>query len=486
MSLRRVDARFVLPEAPAAALVVGNVDGWRDGLRAAGVEVESPAHPLPLAVATAADANVATASGARMVLVEGRGARRVLAKSFPVVERFLAIPSLEIPQLILPLSQPHVGDYAVRNWSLATSWRRRLRNEVARPLLRWQLVPDLRRVFAVGVHQRRDPFLVQAVRSLGVPQGCGWFLTLGTGDPLTRGVFHLFPPGSETPGWVLKFARVAGYAEPFDRDEHGLGLAATAGGVVLRHAPRLLGRRIVAGLSAAVETAAVGSRLTLVLQGASDRSRKLRAIDAVARWTIESALATAVPPERLEPERRRLAEEVVPAWRDLGVPLDLVERVGPVPAVFQHNDLGSWNLVMGRGSDFSAVDWESARADGFPLWDLVYFLTDAITHLDGASLPELRNAHNVRLFRGELSSSAILFNWLRRSCAALSIREEQVAPIVTLCWLHHGLSGGHRRAAVDAHAPDQRTGELPDAERIARLWLATPGLGPTWDCWRLR
>jgi hypothetical protein len=48
------------------------------------------------------------------------------------------------------------------------------------------------------------------------------------------------------------------------------------------------------------------------------------------------------------------------------------------------------------------------------------------------------------------------------------------------------LSGGRRRADVQMHTPDGEADELPDAERIARLWLARSGLGPSWKCLRRR
>jgi hypothetical protein len=487
MSLRRVDARFVLPRPPASARVLGSLGDWAEGLRNAGVHVGERAGEAAvpdLAVAAAADAVAAAASGAPMVLVEGRGARRTLGLTYPIVERFLPVPSLAAPELILPLGHTAAGDYAVRNWSLARTLRRRVRNHLGRWLLARDSLPELRPLVTVATHETATPFLVRAAGQLAVPDGCEWFLTLGSADPLTRGVFHLFPPAAAEPSWALKFARVPGYTDPFDRDERGLGIAHAAGGVVRRRAPRLLGRLEVAGLTAAVETAAVGSRLTHLLQGRVQRAEKLRSIDAVAGWTIEAALATAVSPDRLSPERRRLAEEVVPSWRDFDVPSDLVELVGSVPAVLQHNDLGSWNIVVTSEADFTAVDWESARAEGFPLWDLVYFLTDALTHLDGASPVERRDAHNARLFRGELASSEILFRWLRKSVDALAIPDESVGPIVTLCWLHHGLSGGHRRAAVDTHTPGHAAAELSEGERIARLWLSAPGLGLSWEAWR--
>jgi hypothetical protein len=278
---------------------------------------------------------------------------------------------------------------------------------------------------------------------------------------------------------------VPGYTDPFDRDERGLGIAEAGGDVVRRRAPRLLGRFEAAGLPASVETAAVGSRLTHLLLGPARRAEKAGAIEAVAAWTLEVGRATRRPPELLAEERRRLADAVVPSWRDQGVPPDLVERVGPVPGVLQHNDLGSWNIVARSSSEFTAVDWESARAVGLPLWDLVYFLADALTHVDGASFgDDRRNEHNRRLFRGELPSSEILFRWVRRTVEALEIPEESVAPIVTLCWLHHGLSGGARRATADLRTPGDAATALADAERIARLWLRADGLGLDWTAWQ--
>lgn len=419
-----------------------------------------------------------------MALVEGRGATPVLRRAYPVVERYLPIPGLDAPQLIVPFSQRLAFEYALRNWSIADSARRRLRNAFARRMLRVGVIPEIRPLVTVGTSLTGGPFLVRAAEPFGVPPECQWFLTLGHGDSLTRAVFHLFPPEAAEPAWVLKFGRVAGYPDAFDRDEAGLRVAASAGEIVARRAPTLVGRLDAAGLPAALETAAVGTRLTLFLQGRATRAQKLRAIDAVAEWTVDVARTSAAPPERLEQERRRLADEVVSGWRDFDVPGDLVDRVGAVPAVLQHNDLGSWNVIARSETDFVAVDWESARPAGLPLWDLVYFLTDAITHLDGASPPECRDAHNLRLFRGELPSSSLLFGWIRRCCAALSIAPESVGPLVTLCWLHHGLSGGRRRAAVEVYATAGDATELADAERIARLWLTSAGLGPSWDAWR--
>jgi hypothetical protein len=471
------------------ARVTGSLESWAEGLREAGVRVHSGKEDgdrsVDLVVSAAGDVGRSVLFAAPMMLVEGRGARRRLRREYPVVERFLSVPSVIAPTLIVPLAYGAALEYAISHWSLAQSVRRRMRNRLARSRLARQALPALRPVVTVASRDPGPPFLIRAAASLGVPEGGEWFLTFGSADALTRAVFHVFAEHGHEPGWALKFARVPGYTDPFDRDELGLRIAAAAGELVRRRAPRLLGRFEAAGLPASVETEAVGSRMTHFLLSPSRRAEKVRAIETVAAWTLDVALATARPPDQLAEERRRLADEVVPRWRDRGVTIDIVERVGPVPGVLQHNDLGSWNIITRSVSEFTAVDWESARAVGFPLWDLVYFLTDALMHLDGASLGDnRRDAHNVRLFRGDVPSSEILFRWLHQSVEVLGIPEESVAPMITLCWLHHGLSGADRRARSDLRTPSDAAADVADAERIARLWMRTDGLGPGWAAWR--
>jgi len=469
------------------ARVLGPLEGWVEGLAETGVHLqgEQAGRPPDLVVAPAADAARAAALRAPMVLLEARGRSAPLHRRYPAVERFLAVPSVEEPVLLVPLGHDRALRYAIGNWSLAHSLGRRVRNRLARSRPLRRALPIVRPLVTVASLSPGPPFMIAAARAAGVDDVGEWFLTFGSADALTRGVFHVFRDGADEPAWVVKFARVRGYTAPFDRDARGLAVADGGGDAVRARAPRLLGRFEVDGLAASVESAAVGARLTHLLLGRAPRTEKERAIEAVAAWTLDVARSTARGPEELAAERRRLAEEVVPRWHDHGVPPDLVDRIGPVPGVLQHNDLGSWNVVARSPAEFTAVDWESGRAVGLPLWDIVYFLADALTHLDGASTSnERRDEHNLRLFRGELPSSEILFRWLRRTVEALAIPNESVGPIVTLCWLHHGLSGGARRATADLHTPGDAAAQLADAERIARLWLRGDGLGPGWSAWQ--
>jgi hypothetical protein len=425
----------------------------------------------------------ALATAAEMVILEGRRAGGSARDGGLRLERFMPWPDAHEPEVLLPLDQPRAARYAIGEWTVPVRRWKRARNRAFALLLDRSVFPPLREVIAVGARSPGQPFMVApAIREFELPSRLQWFLTLGEGDALTRGVFHLFPPDAEEPRWVIKFARVPGYLEPFDRDRRALDLAMQAGGALAARAPQLLGRFEVEGLAASLETAAVGRRVNLILRAPGNRAGKRRTIEAVAGWLLDVVRATAQSPARGEPERRRLTAEVLPRWRREGATDDLLRGLDAVPAVFEHRDLGSWNVIA-RDEEFTAVDWESSVRDGFPLWDLLYFLTDALAHLDGDSPLERRAQHAARLHRGELASSATLFAWIRRMVEALELPDESVGRLATLCWLHHGLSHVARGTAARAVETDP-AGIPPYLDAIARLWLTDPALGAGWKAWR--
>lgn len=438
---------------------------------------------LDLVVGPAALVSTAISVEADAVILEGRGGSRSLRRHGNEVERVLIRPRFERPAVFVPLDRPAGAAFALSHWVAADNAWRRSRNSLARSLVRFGALPEAGPVAVVGRRGRDSPYVLQAAMAQGgLPSADDAFLTLGQGDALSRNVFHVFGPTGRAPQWVVKFARVPGYATPFDREEVALGLVRDAGGATARHAPRLLGRFQVDGVSGSVETAAPGGRLRDVLRSRLSAGAKLALVDNVAGWLVEVGCSTAAPMQALSSERERLVKDVLPAWAANGVPKDLVARLPEVPAVLQHNDVGTWNVLVDR-SDFTVVDWESARRHGLPLWDLVYFLTDALGVLSAAVTPLEQDDHARRLFLGELPYSQVLFRWLRIAVDELQLPPEAVGPIVTLGWLHHGLSHVSRGKALESKAPDHEAA-WPAAERIAPFWLTVPGLGPSWERWR--
>lgn len=478
MSLSRLDVRFLLPRLPGTAIVIGSLGEWEVGLRETGVVVPSVGEPPDLVVTTAELLDEAASMSAPAVIVDGhRGAKRLSADGYSC-QRFLPVPSFAAPEMLIPLEQPAPATYALRHLAGESSLRNMARNRVLSTRAAHWVIPGLRPLVTVLLRDPAPPALVAAACRLGIPSNVGWFVTLGKGDALTRGAFHLFPPDSDDPAWVVKYARVAGYREPFDRDATALGLVTEAGGPVAARAPRLMGQIEADGIHASVETAAIGCQLGGFLSSARSNAAKLGVIESVASWLVDVARATAAPTDQLDSERQRLRAQVLPEW-DVD-PLILRATEG-LPAVFQHNDLGTWNLMVGPHG-FTAIDWESARRHGLPLWDLLYFLTDALALLGGESTADGRAGYALRLLRGDLPASRTLFRWLRRGAEAMAIPVDAVGPLATLCWLHHGLSHRSRWRTAAGHAAADRCW-LPPVERVAQHWLSDPALGPTWSAW---
>jgi len=481
MSLRRTDLRLALPKPARRAVVLGDLPAWRNGLEMAGVSVDGAGTSVDLVVAPSALARQAAATGTPAVLLEGRGGGRELRRAGYAVQRFLPLPDLEQPDLVLPLATGPAARYALETWRPAQTLAKRLRNRLVGTLVRAGAVPAVRAEAVLGLRDPGPSFAVARAKALGVPPNAAWFMVLGQGDPLARVAFHLFAPGDPEPSWVMKLARVPGVRDSFDRDERGLKLAAAAAGAASAHAPALIGRFEADGLQASLESAATGEQLSGLI--ARDRDRARHAIEEIAAWTVEVAAETAARAETLAEERNRLKVEVLPHWLERGAPPDLVDRLPELPGVLQHNDLGSWNIVVRPGRGFVAVDWESARRHGLPLWDLLYFLIDALPLLEGARSPEQRVEEALRILRGDSASSPIFFEWLRRGVAAAEVPEDAVAPVATLCWLHHGLSHVPRRAAADRTEPGSAA-DLSPIDRLAPRWLQDPALGLGWNAWR--
>ncbi|MEX5721403.1 hypothetical protein [Geodermatophilus maliterrae] len=272
------------------------------------------------------------------------------------------------------------------------------------------------------------------------------------------------------PAWVVKFSRVAGYDRSFVDDAAGLALVRAAGGPVAARAPTYLGLVDAGGLTASVETAAAGNQLSLLLH-----RRPWHLLDSIADWIEDVGRHTAQPGSALEAERARMRRAVIEAGVSVGAPADLVDSVPPIPAVLQHNDLGGWNLIT-DGRDFTAVDWESARRPGFPIWDLLYFAADVLAQVDGPADTPTRVARVLRVFAGESEHSARLFRWVHSAAGSAGIPTSALGALATLCWIHHSRSAERRAGDLRGAAP----APLGHLASLTGAWLAHPALGVAW------
>ena len=475
MTLRRIDARFLLPHPVRRAVVLPGIDGWEEELERANVDVgPDGSEPLDLVVGPAERASDAVALRPRAVIVEGRGGRGLARAGFRRCA-YLPLPRHFDPLVFVPLGEAAPARYAVEQWAFADSRRKQVRNRVLGALAGSGLLPPVRPEVVVAAPNGQLPFVVRAAFEVGLPEDVRPLLLAGQGDDYSRATFLLFEPRADEPSWALKFARLPVRLTSFEREKRGLELAQETGAVVAARAPRWLGSFEAEGLQCTLESAARGKPLVALLRSSPDRAEKERAVARVCGWLLDVARETRAAPDALQEERRRLAEDVLPDW---ALDRALVDELPEVPAVLQHNDVGSWNVVA-SGDGFTVLDWEDAVRHGLPLWDLFYFLVDAAAHLDGAADP---GEHFERLFLGEAPSSELLFSWTRTMVEALDLPHEAVGPIATLCWLQHGVAG--QRRAEGAQDPRPRAHVAHGVLReLAQRWLEHPGLGTGWSRW---
>ena len=252
----------------------------------------------------------ALAAQPKMLILEGRVPRRVLADAGYQSAHLLALPSPSAPRLVVPLSsRPAISaalrpSAAARCPELASGARRSQASS-------FRLAPG-KVVATVAARQTTRPWFLEEVgRHVEVSPSVPWFLWLGSGDPPTAGAA---PCRDTNGGWALKFSRVVGNDEPFQREERAAHAAQQLPTALARRVPRLLYRGTHHGLPFLLETRFAGRSLHEALQSTWPIARRLDYVESVAQWLRKLALATRTSPTSLASERIRLSAVVGPAW----------------------------------------------------------------------------------------------------------------------------------------------------------------------------
>jgi hypothetical protein len=477
----RADALFALPRLPRRVVLLGDPPGWGQDLLERGLELVADADDADLAVATENHAGAAVLSRAGSVIVDGeRTAVRTLREAGLSTVRLLPVPVSGSPVLFVNLEQRRAARYGLEHGIVHAERWRTVRNRLAGLLVGAGIAPAPALV-TLGTRTAGTPAFLEAARDLGVHPDASWLMLVSAGSVVRRNALVLFVPGSREPQHVLKFGRVVGLSDAFDRDKRAAALVARTGGSVAARAPAYLGRFEVDGYHASLESAAVGTKLALLLRRPGSRASKLRAVEPVARWLIDVARETAAPTEALEVERQRFAAEILPFWALEGAEPATLEALPPVPATFHHFDVAEENVVVGKRG-FMVLDWEWAKPHGLPLSDLVYFGVHVLRIVDGALSEEERDGHFVDVMTGRAESSVVLFAWIRAAVEALGLPPESLGALITLGWLERGKLSREER--LRAEKVGGTSLGKPFAERAAEVWLSHPALGPGWDAWR--
>jgi hypothetical protein len=213
-----------------------------------------------------------------------------------------------------------------------------------------------------------------------------WVLLTGGEESDNKVVGLPFNAGPD-PKLVAKFARVPKAGAALEREAELLQRLETER-PGLSGVPWLRASGHRAGGRAIVQGAMHGKALSASL----NRSSFGDIAPEMTRWLI--SLAGKPAPQPASSWSQRLVfdplEELERDFGDL-VPAGLLERarralseIGDLPLVWEHRDLGPWNVVIDEAGAPAVIDWEDADPEGLPGLDLFYLLASSTLLIDGA------------------------------------------------------------------------------------------------------
>jgi hypothetical protein len=275
-----------------------------------------------------------------------------------------------------------------------------------------------------------------------LPATAPWLLLTGGGESDNKVVGVPFPDGGSGPGLVAKFARAAKAEAALEREAELLRRleserADLDGFPRLRASGRRAGERFI------VQEAMLGRSL-----GASpSRSWLAEIAPELTSWLIE--LAGKPLPQPASGWRRRLIVDPLDELeRDFGelIPAGMPARarraladLGDLPLVWEHRDLGPWNVVIGEAGKPAAIDWEDAEPEGLPGLDLIYLLASTTLLIDGA-LDDTTRADPILASYGRLLDPGTEQGGIAAACfdayrAHLSIGADDFRRLRLVCWI---------------------------------------------------
>ena len=193
------------------------------------------------------------------------------------------------------------------------------------------------------------------------------------------------------------------------------------------------------GLTVVGETVIEGAPFEARSKFSADCQYAKRAVD----WLIDLSTHTVVsqPPIDMADSFQQLVDrfsEIYKPNRDHQEYLNgLVKRIrdNPPPAVFQHGDPGTWNLLVTGEDKVAFLDWENATQHGVPIWDLLYFLRAycVATGQKSGNHGVLPAVEHYMIEQSPLSP--FIIDAFERYCQRVELRAELVEPLFFLCWV---------------------------------------------------
>jgi hypothetical protein len=263
----------------------------------------------------------------------------------------------------------------------------------------------------------------------------------------------LFRPGDGAPEYVVKLSREPNLNHRLENErgallrlqEDGIGTAGTY--------PRVEFAGYHGGLAVLGERALAGVPFDRASTGTAACPYARSAVDSL----IDLAAATAArspagpggpggPGDGLSQFLDAYERIYAPGPDERACLADQVARLesAALPAVFQHGDPGTWNLLGMPGDRVAFLDWEAADPQGMPLWDLFHFFRSF--GVLAARRAGTRSALDgfARQFLADTPVSRLLADSMDLYTRRVPLAADLAGPLLLTGWMYRALKEGAR------------------------------------------
>lgn len=264
-----------------------------------------------------------------------------------------------------------------------------------------------------------------------------------------KAVFVLFGETGVLPEYIVKMTREPGLNHRLENENRALSQLRRdhAGSAGTYPQVRFFGHH--GGLAVLGENALDG----VAFEARSTGSSGCPHARAAADWLVDLAATTADrshPAADMSTALGRLLDGYdriyAPSPSERAFLADQVAALGSsvVPAVFQHGDPGTWNLMVTPTGRVAFLDWEAAEPHGLPLWDLFHFFRSygvLASRRHGVRDPLDGFA---RQFLSETPVSRLLAQSLDIHARRVGLPGDLVGPLFLTGWMHRALKEATR------------------------------------------
>jgi hypothetical protein len=322
---------------------------------------------------------------------------------------------------------------------------------VAHTIRAWMMPdPDVAELRSIADLGRPPRYLREAAAGSGVAlDGRRWALAIPGLYASNKAVFLMFPETGNEPELVIKVARTPAQNPRLENEMGALTALARTSWIEQGSAPLALFAGNHAGIAILGETALTGDPFRRRTTAEPDCPFAASAVERLIALGEETA--TPGPAGDLRDRLLELFEHYRRIYRPderseafLSERIDTIGAAGTIPAVFQHGDPGTWNVLVAADGTIGFLDWEAADPAGVPMWDLYYFLRSfAVTVARARGIDDALAGIRRQLFASS-DLMDVLADATRRARERIGVSASLLEPLFVTCWMHRAVKQASR------------------------------------------